>query len=593
MNRKKNGRWFWVLFLIVTIWMQSACGKAGVGQGNPEINGSGEIAQGAENPEEHAQGAENNTQDAIFGEQMGQSGVSEDGIVLQWEYPYLYYQYDAVEQTWEKDYSSEEWEGGTCLNFYVMITDMEGQQIPMIEDELNHRLHMAGYDFYLHFMGPTMEEMYGGGSQGETDAERLITERRSEGAVVDLWITRNYLSALQSGEILELTDFLQSGEGSSLDANFDDCVWENVRDENGCIYGVPLNPIATARCVYEYTPQLMERLSIDMSAFSGDPGELEERFPDLQQEGILPLYVDFLEEDDALMLSLFGLENYGGILAVRHEDGDWKAVDLWEEEEAIACYIRLGEWKEKGYVGYNDALLQNFKENGLDISGEDDSRYSHILFRLGETDVTAKSTVVNGCGENNGNTMTRYWVPEQPAYISDRGSLAYGTAVISAQTEHPQECMQFLRLLFTDADIRLLLYQGIEGYSYQWKDDVLMNARAYGFPIGLGLGDDLRDWPVGDWGAEYAAEAAAMNRNVSVGIGMTMPYDISVYSDAEYPGLADKEAACRQIINENYAVFYGYYGNETERKLEEVHEQLVEAGYLELIEAVNADCRKE
>ena len=62
-----------------------------------------------------------------------------------------------------------------------------------------------------------------------------------------------------------------------------------------------------------------------------------------------------------------------------------------------------------------------------------------------------------------------------------------------------------------------------------------------------------------------------------------MPYDLS-----EDPELSEKAAACRQIIEANRAVFLGYYGNETAERLEEVHEQLVEAGYLELIEAVNA-----
>lgn len=570
MNRMKKSKWIIGILLITMMLIPAACGKSAPGQNSGEDGKDGNMVQGTEE-----------TQDA-----------SGDEIVLQWEYPYLNYAnqygYDAVEQTWKKDYTSEEWESGVCLNFWVMIADdseYQPQQIPEIEDELNHRLHLAGYNFYVHFLLPTHEEMYGRNLLGETSADELVMEKRQEGTEIDLWVTRDYLSAVQSGEVLELTDFLQSEEGSSLYANFDACVWENVMVEDGNIYGVPMNPIATGRCVYAYTPQLMEQLSIDISAFSGDPGKFEDRFPDLLQRGVLPLELDS-NITDRLLLSLFGLENYGGIIAVRHDGSDWEAVDLWEEEEAIAFYTRLGEWKEKGYLGYGSYLLQDFESKGVTVSDEDDSsRYPYIMFRIYETD---SYSCLNHSDEKNGNVAARYYVPEQPVYISEREILIYGAAVISAQTEHPQECMQFLRILFTDPDIRLLLYKGIEGYSYTWEDDVLLNGSAYGFPIGLGLSQDLRFWPVGDWGANYAAEAADMNRDVSAGLGMTMPYDIP-----ENPELSDQEAACRQIIEENNAVFLGYYGNETAGKLEELHEQLVEAGYLELIEAVNAEHRSE
>lgn len=570
MNRMKKRKWIVGVFIAVMLLIPSACGGSALGQD------SGEEKDGAA-----VQGTEE-TQD-------GSEDASGDEIILHWEFPFWYYAsgttYGTFAETWEADYTSEEWEDGVCLNFWVMIDDLMEQHIPLIEDELNHRLYLAGYDFYVHFQRPTYEEMFDRNPLGATSTEELVAEKRQEGMVIDLWVTDDYLSVVQNGEVLELTDFLQSEEGSSLYANYDGCVWENVVLEGGRIYGIPMNPIATRRCVYQYTPQLTEQLSIDMSSFSGDPGEFEDRFPELLQRGVLPLELDGAITDK-LLLSMFGLENYGGIIAVRHDGDDWKAVDLWEEEEAVAFYTRLGEWKEQGYVGYNSVLLQELRSKGVPVSNEDDSsRYPYKLLQLYETEETSRYAGLNYTDERNGYVASRYYVPEQPAYISE---LAYEAAVISAQTEHPRECMQFLQILFTDPEIRLLLYQGIEGYSYVWEDDVLLNASAYGFPMGLRLEEDLRFWPAGDWGARYTAEAADMNRDVSAGLGMMMPYGLP-----EDPELSDQEAACRQIIEENSAVFLGYYGNETAEKLEEIHEQLVEAGYLELIEAVNAEHRSE
>lgn len=575
MNRMKKSKWIAVIWIAVVMLIPSACGKSAPAQDGGEEEKDGNAVQGTEEMQDGAEDA------------------SGDEITLHWEFPFWYYAIETADstfgETWETDYTSEEWEDGVCLNFWVMLDDLMEQHIPLIEDELNHRLHLAGYDFYVHFQRPTYEEMFGRNPLGATSPDELVAEKRQEGMVIDLWVTDDYLSVVQSGEVLELTDFLTSEEGSGLYANFDGCVWENVVLEEGSIYGIPMNPIATRRCVYQYTPQLTEQLSIDMSSFSGDPGEFEDRFPELLQRGVLPLELSAIT--DKLLLSLFGLENYGGIIAVRHDGDGWEAVDLWEEEEAVAFYTRLGEWKEQGYVGYESFLLEEFRSNGVPVSDEDDSsRYPYILFQIYETDRGSRYAWLNytDTDERNGYVASSYYVPEQPAYISEREILIYGTAVISAQTEHPRECMQFLQILFTDPDIRLLLYQGIEGYSYVWEDDVLLNASAYGFPMGLRLGEDMRFWPAGDWGARYTAEAADMNRDVSAGLGMTMPYDIP-----ENPELSDQEAACRKIIEDNSAVFLGYYGNETAEKLEELHEQLVEAGYLELIEAVNAEHRSE
>lgn len=560
---KKCKGLFFMLFIIATVIL-SSCGKMSYDQDYEE-----------EMSEEDMQIP------ADGGKTEETTGNESNPIVLHWEYPYMNYQ--PIEQVWEKDYSSAEWEEGKCLNVYVMICDMEMQDIIAIEEELNHRLHMAGEDFYIHFYGPTYQEMYGEDWQGGQTSDELVRQRRSDGVSIDIWVTDNYPSTVQNGEILELTNYLQSTEGKGLYDNFGDCVWEQVMDSERKIYGVPMNPVAVCRDVYSYTPQLMEQLSIDMSPSCGDPKELENLFPDLLQQGVLPVEVEMME--DALMLSMLGLENYGGVLAIRHEGDDWEAVDLWAEEEAISFYNQLGDWREKGFLEYTPELLNQMKEiSGLEMDDDSGSdRYPYRLFRLEERETITWNHVINFSETEDGSTATKYAVPDQPAYSSCQWIQRWGAMVISAQTEYPEECMRFIKNLFTDPEIRLLLYKGIEGEHYVWRDGVLMNGSAYGFPIGLGFSQDLRFWPTGDWGARYTDDIISMNRNVSPGLGLTRPYILS-----EDPELSDKESACRRIIEENRPVFLGYYGNETLEKLEEVHEQLVEAGYLELIEEVNS-----
>ncbi len=556
---------FFTVFITAFMLLLVSCGKADSGQ-----------------KQENEEVISGENQQKLPKESLG---TKEDVIALKEEHLFWYYQ--PMERTWEKDYADRKWENGKCLNMYVMLPDLDAYEISVIEDELNHRLYQAGYDFYLHFQGPTYDEMFGEDRLGGQNSDELVRQRHSEGENIDLWVTKDYISVVQNGEVLDLTDFLQGEEGKDVYAHYDACVWEQLTDDQGRIYGIPMNPIATNRCVYLYTPQLTEQLSIDMSDFSGDPAELEDLFPSLLEKGVLPIEVERME--DALMLSMLGMENYGGIIAVRHDGSDWEAVDLWAQKDAMTFYEQLGEWREQGFLDYFPYLLKQLREDGnQDIKDETgSSRYPYRLFQLDDRNRNSWLGSLNFSEATDesekGATITKYYVPRQPVYISNRDFLNQETAVVSAQTAYPEECMQFLRILFLDSEIRLLLCQGIEGEHYIWEGDILKNGYAYGFAMGLGFKDDLRFWPVGGWGDWYTEEIADMNRNASLGLGVTMPYDLS--GD---PELSEKEAACRQIIEENRAVFIGYYGKDTAKRLEEVHTRLLEAGYQDLIAAVNA-----
>ena len=81
----------------------------------------------------------------------------------------------------------------------------------------------------------------------------------------------------------------------------------------------------------------------------------------------------------------------------------------------------------------------------------------------------------------------------------------------------------------------------------------------------------------------FTREFHDMNQGVS--------YALSYYRPCDFSGtdLEDNYQACRSIFEENWLVFLGYYGTETKERLAEIKNQLEEAGYLELIESINAD----
>ena len=47
---------------------------------------------------------------------------------------------------------------------------------------------------------------------------------------------------MAAGEVLNLTDYLQSPEGQKVYARYDEMVWAQLEDENGQIYGIPPTP---------------------------------------------------------------------------------------------------------------------------------------------------------------------------------------------------------------------------------------------------------------------------------------------------------------------------------------------------------------
>ncbi|MDE5818183.1 MAG: hypothetical protein K2I07_02540, partial [Lachnospiraceae bacterium] len=259
-----------------------------------------------------------------------------------------------VDQTWTKNYDNAEWENAPCLYLYVHLPLTDNMDLSVFEDELNHRLHMAGYDFQLQFLQCTNDEVF--------EAEQTTIMRRREeelGITIDLYLTNDYLSAVQNQEILDLSDYL--AEQEDLYGHYDESIWAQLRDDEGRIHGIPTNPIAAGKLGYAYNPQLVSKLPIDMTNFTGDPATLEFYFPAMHEEGIKPLCLSLMPED-YLMLSLAGLETYSDIFAVRHDGESWEAIDLLQDDEMTNFYIQLGEWMEKGYLCYSDFIIYQFDQ---------------------------------------------------------------------------------------------------------------------------------------------------------------------------------------------------------------------------------------
>ncbi len=475
-----------------------------------------------------------------------------------------------VEITWTPDYERSEWAESTPINLFVRFSGEIDPDLQLIEDEANHYLHQAGKDYCLHIVGMNLDDFLNSYNLDDQFS------RTQDGTVMDMYMTFDYKAAVAAGEVLNLTDYLQSPEGQKVYARYDEMVWAQLEDENGQIYGIPSNPIAAKRMVYYYYPQIAEYLSLDRERFTGDLRDLEGEFSRMEEAGILPLRLALLPENP-LLSSLFGLENYGEIFAIRHEEEGLEAVNVLEDDAWMDFYRLLGRWRAEGHILYSPEALRDWGLSEEEALAEE-ARWEEYLYPLFElAEINTSSARYEMAAE--GVRMTcAYCVPQVPAYITE--DVNSNILVINRDTAVPDACLDLLTLLKTDTTLMRLLYCGIEHYHYQWEDERII-FRSAGYAGGLGYEFDRRFLNAASE-EQFNREFEDLNYGVDFGLAYSSP---CAFSDEE---LALKYQACREIMEDNLLVFRGYYGEDTGSRLENVKKLLYDAGYQELIAALNS-----
>lgn len=392
--------------LLLCLFIQTSCGRPEVPKNMPETTGNRDENNLAQNSptEDHTVQLPEESDSAAPSEE------AENDIILHSDW---LTSTGTVDQTWTKNYDNAEWEDTPCLYLYTHWPTTDDSITLEIENELNHRLFLMGHDFHVRF----------------------------------------------------LPCYVESQE--ALYQHFNESVWEQLRSENGQIYGIPTDPIAAGKLGYVYNPQLASLLSIDMSGFSGDLSVLEPYFSAMLEEGITPLILDLMPKD-YLLLSLAGLETYGDIFAIRHDAAGWKAVDLWQEKEMTSIYQKPGSFRENGYLFYHENILLSFDLKGTPVDSEP---YRYRFLQLQSNDKISWFYDVNMSDEGSF-LETNFFIPDQPAYIYEK--MNDGIMVINNQTDYPEECMEFLRLLTLDKELRLLLYSGILGADRRYQCGKIM-----------------------------------------------------------------------------------------------------------------------
>ena len=271
---------------------------------------------------------------------------------------------------------------------------------------------------------------------------------------LDLMVTSaymNYSSMVAKGQLVPLDDLLaQYGQG--IMEAMDPVFYEGTRI-NGKIYGVSSFRELVADFGFNARKDLLDRYQIDLSQIKSFE-ELEPIFQLIKEKepGIIPLVQRNTSNtvvSDMIASRIDGLGDGMGVLML--DDNNTKVVNLYETPQYREAVELARKWYNAGYIA-PDAATSQEGYVALMKAGKGFGYFSNMKpgFEIQETRLIGY--------EIEGVRLT-------PAVGGSSGPVAFMISIPS-NTKHPEKAMQFMNLLYTDADIMNLLTLGIEGKHY-------------------------------------------------------------------------------------------------------------------------------
>lgn len=331
--------------------------------------------------------------------------------------------------------------GGTAVNLIYYTIGEPDEDLALVNQALNEIL-LERYGFTVDY------RKVGWNEYGDQLASLLGTGQAFD--IAFAW-TENYVNGAVTGAWLDLTGYL---DASALYDAIDEGFWKGVA-VNGRIWGIPTNKELATPVHFLFSQALVEKYGIDISQYrtlaSLEPLlELVAR----QEPDYIPLFLDSAPIN-LLTLRGYAYVTYDAIpLMVQSADSTCQVVNIFQTAEAAEDLGTLHRYYQAGYIN-QDAYLRTSYSRFQD---------EPVFLRLSTGGPDASTSY-----------STDYGYPIVAQQASDSvvttDSTQGGVMVVSANTQHPEECMAFLTAVNTDPEVRNLLNYGIEGVHYTLTPD--------------------------------------------------------------------------------------------------------------------------
>lgn len=276
---------------------------------------------------------------------------------------------------------------------------------------------------------------------------------------LDLLVTSafmNYSSMVAKNQLIPLDDLLQQ-YGQGIMEAMDPVFYEGTRI-NGKIYGVSSFRELVADYGFNARKDLLDKHQIDLSQVKSFE-DLEPIFQLIKEKepGMIPLVQRNTSNTVVNDMIASRVDNLGdGMGVLMLDDNNTTVVNLYETPQYREAVELARKWYNAGYIA-SDAATSQEGYVALMKAGKGFGYFSNMKpgFETQETGLIGY--------EIEGVRLT-------PAVGGSSGPVAFMISIPS-NSKHPEKAMQFMNLLYTDADIMNLLTLGIEGKHYVKTDN--------------------------------------------------------------------------------------------------------------------------
>ncbi len=393
--------------------------------------------------------------------------------------------------------------------------------------------------------------------QGEFNDRMKLAS--TAGETFDLVFTANWLNSFDENmsrdAFLPITD-LVAEYGQDMASSMPDWLLD-VAKVDGELYAIPNQQIVARQMGVVIRKDMAEKYNFDMSSMESIR-DIEPFLDEIvkNESGMFPID----KRVEALYEKTY--ETVGSYAAMNKETGE-----IIPMSEALADQMRLdNEWFRKGYIREDIATIT---DNSADVKA---NRYAVSLSSY-KPGWSAEYT--------NRQNMEYIDVPIEGAYVGAISGIETMTAV-NVNSEHPEEAVKLLDLVYTDKEIFNELLFGIEGTHYNVVSEnhvEIVPDSTYSFgPNAWRIGNQFNAWymPGQEDGLWEATDKLNKEATVSSLRGFTFD-----------PSNVQAEMAQLAAVKEEYKNGQ-FTANDIEAFIAEYQEKMEQAGIQTVVDEMNS-----
>ncbi len=255
------------------------------------------------------------------------------------------------------------------------------------------------------------------------------------------------------GQYLPLDDLLESHGQGILEVMPEHILEGNKVDGN--IYGIPSVRDWAASYGFAMRKDIVDKYNIDLTQIK-EWKDLEEVFAIVKENEptLTPVVSTSVLPVEVMNGGKF--DELGDYLGVMRFDNPGKVVNLFEQPEYVENTKLVRDWYQKGYILKDTATSTEASVN-IVAAGKGFGYFNHMKpgYAVQESAIAGTEIVT---------------VELTEPYTYTNASTGFNLS-ISKNTRNKEKTMEYLNLLYTDADIMNLLANGIEGKHYEVNDE--------------------------------------------------------------------------------------------------------------------------